>query len=1024
MNLRITYLSSILIYFIIIGTLKSQELDSNLWVTNSTVYITKLSSTQDTLYLGGQFTYLGPRTGPGVVIDKNADTVDKGWPKFDGTVYNAISDGSGGWYVSGHFHHVGKFDRLGLVHIKADRNVDENFRPAMKSYAGAMVMNGTSLYVSAGQQLRVFNTMDGSDLPWKAMVRGTVNTLAISDSTVFLAGDFKEIYIDGNSTKTLTRNNIAAFDLSGKILTNWDANISGIVHSLGIKDNILYAGGNFTRVNRDSSRNNIAAFDIISSKATPWKADVFGGGIRTIAIHNSLIYVGGDFTHVNKSIRNRLAAIDINTGKETSWDPNIGGTINTLTISGEVVYVGGDFSRINNSNEHSNLAGFNITSGMPTYWNPKTNGNVNIIASGLNNSIFIGGTFVSAGGVRRNGMASINLRTGRATSFNPNMGPFKDLNVYDIAIKNNVVYAAGRFSKVNGNVDRTGLAAFNLDGKVTLWDPKVIIDNSAVIRLLFIGDTLYIGGGFQNVGKVPRHNLAAFNIITGELTSWDPNPDLAIQNLVAQDSLLFVTGYFTKVNGNIPRDGFAVFNKTNGKIASWNPNVNGKITAVGVEDSLLYLSGLFTIVNDSINCNGGVIFGKDKNKPSPWDRSVNIDAKYISQIFRDKRHIYILGNFSGSDYYPKTHLGAFRASDKARVVWGADFPNSPIYQFNVSSVQKRVYIAAHNIVMPDSSYTQFFGALTLPADTVEVDSTLDSLAPRVSPYTINCEGNIANVSVIDLPEGNAIRSNLSRIYLDASSYNYILKTAGLNPGYSSQATWSLTVKDHKKDAKAILKFMDNAGNDTSITVEYKYLPFTTELGKSQLDHIIVNTNSVNTLNLKVRNTSSTKAQYITGAYFPQSQTGFSLPTTLVTPDTLFPLQEKSYKIQFISKDLGYFEAQLTLEINSCHVLKAKMSASVGEGVGIDITQEQPFTITPNPASNIVTIHLPIINTTGATLEVIDEKGNSVLNLSREIQKGELFNISFNTAAFSRGLYIIQYRDTKNHVFLSRKLILN
>src|SRR5580765_8600591 len=75
------------------------------WVTNGIVHA--IARLGDTVYFGGQFSEVGPRTGPGVGIDA-AGQADPAFPEVGaGALYAVVSDEAGGWYIGGRFASVG-----------------------------------------------------------------------------------------------------------------------------------------------------------------------------------------------------------------------------------------------------------------------------------------------------------------------------------------------------------------------------------------------------------------------------------------------------------------------------------------------------------------------------------------------------------------------------------------------------------------------------------------------------------------------------------------------------------------------------------------------------------------------------------------------------------------------------------------------------------------------------------------------------------------------------------------------------
>jgi hypothetical protein len=87
------------------------------WVTNGPVY--EIVDTGDTIYIGGKFTQVGPRTGPGVGIDVTSGKSTH-LPEVSGGfahVWAVVADGGGGWYLGGSFTRVGGVARLNIAQI-------------------------------------------------------------------------------------------------------------------------------------------------------------------------------------------------------------------------------------------------------------------------------------------------------------------------------------------------------------------------------------------------------------------------------------------------------------------------------------------------------------------------------------------------------------------------------------------------------------------------------------------------------------------------------------------------------------------------------------------------------------------------------------------------------------------------------------------------------------------------------------------------------------------------------------------
>src|SRR5437868_654660 len=80
-------------------------------------------------YLGGSFKYLGQESGNGVVLDISTAARDKDFPVVNGTIYTAVPDATGGWYIGGSFTTVDGLPRAGVAHIRGDKTVDPAWNP-------------------------------------------------------------------------------------------------------------------------------------------------------------------------------------------------------------------------------------------------------------------------------------------------------------------------------------------------------------------------------------------------------------------------------------------------------------------------------------------------------------------------------------------------------------------------------------------------------------------------------------------------------------------------------------------------------------------------------------------------------------------------------------------------------------------------------------------------------------------------------------------------------------------------------
>lgn len=438
-----------------------------------------------------------------------------------------------------------------------------------------------------------------------------VSAIAVSGSTVYVGGHFDLIGVSSPQP----RNNVAALDATGNP-TAWDPNVNATVKSLVISGNTVYVGGDFTSVNSSSTpveRNHLAAFEASGSGNVLSSWDPNSNGIvSTIATSGSTIYVGGTLTSIGAGVdRKRLAAINVATGEPTSWNPDVDDDVYALTIGGSVgserLYVGGYFATINGISRES-LAAFNVSTGALDSWYPGDGTNNGVLAIAVNGSkVYVGGDFELIAGTARGHIAALDATTGVLdAAWIANTDTNNTVNT--IAVSNDRVYAGGSFSIVNGATSRNHIAAFELaggsnTGAVDAWNPNA---DHGVNVIAFGGSTVYVGGEFSNIGGENRNRLAALNIANGTnvaaATVWDPDLNREAHSFAISGNTLYVGGSFTTVGGQ-SRNWLAAFDTISGTLTSLNGSggslsPSGQINALLVSDNVLYVGGRFPFLAD------------------------------------------------------------------------------------------------------------------------------------------------------------------------------------------------------------------------------------------------------------------------------------------------------------------------------------------------------------------------------------------------------------------------------------------
>ena len=584
-------------------------------------------------YLGGTFSaYNALDSGYGALVSTSNGAVNTSFPKVSGGFFGiqaVASDGSGGYYIGGDFTTVDGTTRNRAAHINLNGSLDANWNPNLSGTVNAIAVSGSSVYLGGdfngansvnGDTLRnraaKVDTTNGTvDASWNPNLTGTVYSIAVDGSSVYLGGSFS----GANSVNgTTTRNRAAKVDTTnGTVDSSWNPNLNNTVFAVAVDGSSVYLGGNFNganSVNGSATRNRAAKVDTTNGTVdSSWNPNV-SGIVRTIAVSEASVYLGGSFSGANSvngsATRNRAAKVGATNGTvDASWNPNLTGTVYSIAVDGSSVYVGGTFSgakSVNSTTTRNYVAKVDTTNGtVDGSWNPNPNSTINaLVVSG--SSVYVGGASTQAGGVVRNNAAAIDS-SGALTSWTPNLTG----SVFAIAVDGSSVYLGGDFNganSVNGNTLRNRAAKVDTtNGTVDAsWNPNI---SNQVFAIAVSGSSVYIAGIFNGAnsvnGTTTRNRAAKFNTTNGTVdSSWNPNVSSSVLAIAVSGSSVYLGGQFSgsnTVNASAARNNAAKVDTTNGTVdSSWNPNLNNTVWAIVVDGSSVYLGGDFSGAN-SVN---------------------------------------------------------------------------------------------------------------------------------------------------------------------------------------------------------------------------------------------------------------------------------------------------------------------------------------------------------------------------------------------------------------------------------------
>ncbi|MEI6843452.1 MAG: hypothetical protein WCK48_03020, partial [bacterium] len=577
---------------------------------NGNVY-TSLPDGNGGWYIGGAFTTVGGYNIPSLAHILSNGTVDTSWVPFSGTGSTvsalAISTSTNTIFVGGTFTSIGGQTRNNLAEVSLSTGLATSWDPNCNNSVNTLTISTSTIYVGGtftnvgGQpRNRIAEIYRATALAtyWNPSMSSTVNILVLSTSTIFAGGSF-------TSVGGVTRNRIAEISLITGSSTTWNPASSGTIKALALSSSsTIYVGGSFTTIG-GQSRYRLAEISLFTGLATSWNPNSAQNAmiINVLLYATSTVYVGGKFDVVNGQQRSGLVEISASSGLPTTWNPgsvtsySLG--VSTLSLATSTIFAGGDFNSAGGNIDKPYLVAINnSTRSAVSSWSPNATGPIYSLALSSNNTLYAGGSFTSIGGQVRNNLAEVSLITGLATSWNPNVNDFVSSTV--ISSDGLTIFAGGNFTMVNGSgtANRNYLAAFNnTNGTMTSWNPNM---NNIVNTLALSGSSIFVGGSFTTVGgATTRNNIAEISLSSGAATTW--NPGLSGGNYVSSLALgassIYVGGDFATVGG-VARSGLAEISLATASSTSWNPNpvLNGGvgIGALVLNSSRIFVGGSFT----------------------------------------------------------------------------------------------------------------------------------------------------------------------------------------------------------------------------------------------------------------------------------------------------------------------------------------------------------------------------------------------------------------------------------------------
>lgn len=573
------------------------------------------ASTQDavaapdgTLFVAGGFVSANFHQSELVRILPNG-TLDTSFAVMtDGSLNGVALDGSGRIYVTGFFTEINGTPAQSPARLLATGNIDPSWSVPVGSSASGPVRVDSSGRVYAG--VRRYTSSGVADAAWPAFNNTFIRAIELDSSgNVYYAGAF-------TSVGGQARNGIARIDSTG-VVSPWAPVVTGSVSTLAVDSSGVFLGGQFTSVN-GTTLQNLAKLSVSNAALVPGFSATANSQVQSLVVLDTRLLIAGDFiSQVNGQSRIRLAEVDASTGVLSTWNPIValesGSTARFLRLSRRAsqAVVLGRFDRVGSVSPmiRRALAIFDPGSSTPQMTpNFEGPGTVFAITATADGGFLVGGDFDLTNPSGR-GILKLNSALERESlplTVNGTVFSIKQQNASD-------VYIGGSFSSVVANsqtVSRAAIARLDASGQLNqTWNPAL---NGTVRDIIFSTDGVIAGGDFNIFsGPTQRSGVIKLNSTNGaivpEFVTRTTNGVLpGVYSLHSDGQGIYAGGFFNSVNGT-SRQGIVRLNATTGAIdPSWITQIGctngavcsnpGVIRIRGAGDQI-YLSGIFDQIN-------------------------------------------------------------------------------------------------------------------------------------------------------------------------------------------------------------------------------------------------------------------------------------------------------------------------------------------------------------------------------------------------------------------------------------------
>lgn len=405
-----------------------------------------------------------------------------------------------------------------------------------------------------------------------------------------------------------------------------------------------------------------------------------------------------------------------------------GGTLAGVTAVGGRPYVFGDFRNVNGVSRHG-IAALDPASGAVLPWDAALTLPSGVSGAGVRHVVSDGGLLYLAGyidaaaGQPRRGFAVVDAATAalQPATFAAVRGP----DVFHMAAADGRLYIVGGcvptpttyqvicgFSSdgtlLPGWLGRDGAQYFgplvatptrvyvaatppgafpNIQHRIRGFDPltgapdgwqspAIGVFTAQVTTMAAAGGQLFVSGGFDNIGGIPRARYAAFDEASAALQPWAPAIGSSALRLVADGARVAIVGKFRSAGGRTATNLAAIDLRTGGPASIPLPPMTAPVRALTASGSLVVAGAGPNIV--AFSATTGTELARFALS-APGQPPATVQALAIAEPL-----LFVGGNFLDVLGQPRQHLAALDMRTGQPTAFNPR-PNGPVFRLRVSS---------------------------------------------------------------------------------------------------------------------------------------------------------------------------------------------------------------------------------------------------------------------------------------------------------------------------------------------------